>query len=217
VSQPRLSLVSAVSLSWLSLVSLGSVLSHPCFTLVSSWLCLGSVASQPWLCLGSALSQPCLSLVSVLVLFCLSLVPVLALSWLSLVFVLALSRICLFCLLCLFCLWLLCLPLLSPQPHLHVPQRQRLYTRHQNRAAQIIRSRLKSLPFGVGPFSLSCCSFFNCLYISTCMICVPLGPGVLQRSYISPSCLTNGTAPPQAQIGFEDLFLPPPSLRANEW
>ena len=98
VSQPRLSLVSAVSLSWLSRVSLGSVLSHSCcITLVSS-------LSQPCLSLVSVLALSWLSLVSVLALSYLSLDFVLTLSWLSLVSALSLSCICLICLLCLSCL-----------------------------------------------------------------------------------------------------------------
>jgi hypothetical protein len=54
-----------------------------------------------------------------------------------------------------------------------------------------------------------------CLFV-LCLSC--LCPALLSPhySYMCPNPSYNGTAPPQARIGFEDLFLPPPR-RANEW
>jgi hypothetical protein len=181
VSQPRLSLVSAVSLSWLSLVSLGSVLSHPCFTLVSSWLCLGSVASQPWLCLGSALSQPCLCLGSVLSQPCSCLGSVLAqpgfclgsvsyLPFLSLVSVLSLASLSASALAT---TSLACAP--TPAS-LHSPPES--CCANNTFSTQILAIRCWTLLFVMLLFlQLS-------LHLSTCMICVPLGPGVIAPTLI---------------------------------
>jgi hypothetical protein len=132
----------------LCLRALDSVLAQPC-------LCLGSALSQPWLCLGSVLALSWLCLGSVLALSCLSLGSALSQPCLSLGSVFAVSCVCLVSDLS------VCLcsrhNLSSMCPNANVSSLAIPTVTLFCRTISPAHNTSRPLPFGVGPFSLSCC------------------------------------------------------------